>query len=137
MARDNKKENSEGEYEVEFTYYWDTDEIDEYLAKLFDDHPDTVMVTSGGKSYEGRDIKVVKISNTNFNGKKPKVFIDAGIHAREWIAPMVALYLIHQLVVNATEHAELLAFDWIILPCANPDGYQFSHDYVNHIKHLS
>ncbi|XP_055704368.1 carboxypeptidase B-like [Phlebotomus papatasi] len=129
IARESRRENTEGEYEVEFTYYWDTDEIGQFLAYLKGDYPERLIVTSGGKSYEGRDIYVVKISNTNFEGKKPKVFIDAGIHAREWIAPMVALYLIHQLVVNATEHAELLAFDWIIIPCVNPDGYQYSHDY--------
>ncbi len=30
------------------------------------------------------------------DGKKPGIWIDAGIHAREWIAPATALYFIHR-----------------------------------------
>lgn len=30
----------------------------------------------------------------NVGGEKPAIWIDAGIHAREWIAPAVALYFI-------------------------------------------
>uniref|UniRef100_A0A1B0DRJ8 Peptidase M14 domain-containing protein n=1 Tax=Phlebotomus papatasi TaxID=29031 RepID=A0A1B0DRJ8_PHLPP len=92
-----------GRSTADFSYYWQPDEI-------------------------SREILVVRISNTNFDGTKPKIFIDSGIHAREWIAPMAAVYLIHELVSHSYEHADFLECDWIIIPIANPDGYQFSHD---------
>ncbi|XP_034255172.1 carboxypeptidase B-like [Thrips palmi] len=65
----------------------------------------------------------------NRKGKaKPGIFIDAGIHAREWIAPATALYIIHQLVENATHTAKLTNdVDWHILPLMNPDGYEYCH----------
>lgn len=45
-----------------------------------------------GKSYEGRALKVIKIGVPR-QQPKPIVWIDAGIHAREWIAPATALYI--------------------------------------------
>ena len=51
----------------------------------------------------------------------------AGIHAREWIAPAVALYTISQLVENYDrwpQYADNLNF--FITPSANPDGYEYS-----------
>ena len=46
-----------------------------------------------GQSVEGKDIKVVEI----FGGGKGKIYIQAGIHAREWITTASALYLINRL----------------------------------------
>lgn len=66
--------------------------------------------------------------------------MDAGIHAREWIAPATALYLINQLVEHSSEHQDLLQdMDWYILPLVNPDGYEYSQTKVNsvHTVHAS
>ncbi|GAB0095518.1 carboxypeptidase B [Sergentomyia squamirostris] len=111
-----------------FTYYWQTPEINEYLRNLAAAHPNLVTLDLAGTSYQGREIYVLRISSTGFDGTKPKVFIDATIHAREWIAPMAALYLIEQMVLHPDQYPDLLSCDWIIIPVANPDGYQFSHD---------
>ena len=48
-----------------------------------------------GMTNEGRNIKVVKINSNNT--KLPIIFIDAGIHAREWISPASTLFLIEKL----------------------------------------
>ena len=48
-----------------------------------------------GKTGEGRDVKIVKINANNSN--LPVIFIDAGIHAREWISPAATLFLIEKL----------------------------------------
>ncbi|GAB0090382.1 carboxypeptidase B [Sergentomyia squamirostris] len=111
-----------------FTYYWQTPEISEYLNTLVSEYPDMVTLEEAGRSYEDREIMVLRISSTGFDGTKPIIFIDAGIHAREWIAPMSAIYLIEQLVENSAENLDLLACDWIIIPLVNPDGYQYTHD---------
>ncbi|XP_059613704.1 carboxypeptidase B-like [Phlebotomus argentipes] len=122
------KRRAPSETTVNFSYYWQPDEINQYLRNLAAKYPNLVTLEMAGKSYEGRDILVVRISTTNFDGTKPKIFIDAGIHAREWIAPMAALNIIHELVEHSADHADFLACDWIVIPSVNPDGYQFSHD---------
>lgn len=55
------------------------------------------------------------------------------IHAREWVTTPVTLYAIHRLVEDLrVEDRDLLEnIDWIIYPMVNPDGYEFSHDYVS------
>lgn len=50
------------------------------------------------------------------------------MHAREWISTAVATYIINQLVEKNANYTRLLdATDWIIMPVANPDGYEFTH----------
>lgn len=59
--------------------------------------------------------------------KKTKLYtLMSGMHAREWIGTAVATYILSQLIEkNATKL--LKTTDWMILPVANPDGYEFSH----------
>lgn len=50
-----------------------------------------------------------------------------GIHAREWVAPAMALYLIHRLTNDPEARAkDLDGVDWYILPVVNPDGYEYT-----------
>ncbi|KAK4877366.1 hypothetical protein RN001_009872 [Aquatica leii] len=100
--------------------------INDYLDNLALNHRDIVTVKSIGRSYEGRNMKIIQISS-NPNANKPVIFIDAGIHAREWIAPAMALYVINQLVENSGNAHLLDLVDWHILPVLNPDGYEYSH----------
>lgn len=59
------------------------------------------------------------------------MFSIAGIHAREWIAPAVAVYLLHQLVEKYEENKQVAdALDWTIIPLLNPDGYVYSMTQV-------
>ena len=55
---------------------------------------------------------------------KPAIFMDCGIHAREWVSPAFCLFALDQLV---EEQALLDQFDFYIVPVANPDGYVFSN----------
>lgn len=84
-----------------------------------------------GQTYEGRDIVALSISSGG-NGERPAVFIEAGIHAREWIAPSVALYLLNQLVENYEANKDLVdSLDWFIVPVTNPDGYEYTNTDVS------
>lgn len=58
-----------------------------------------------------------------------------GIHAREWVAPAMAVYLIHRLMRPAARSNELRGVDWHILPVVNPDGYDFSRSARAVSKH--
>lgn len=56
-----------------------------------------------------------------------KVCLLTGIHAREWISPAVALYILRQLVENKSYRTLVSDVDWYILPMINADGYEYSH----------
>lgn len=82
-----------------------------------------------GQSYEGRDLTLVKISSGGSG--KPIIFAEGGIHAREWVAPALAAYLINQLVENPDNQQYLDKVDWVILPVTNPDGYEYTFTDVS------
>merc|ERR1712228_460843 len=59
----------------------------------------------------------------------PSIFLEAGIHAREWIASAVATYLVRQLVEEYSDHPDYLdKINWYFIPSANPDGYEYSRN---------
>ena len=61
--------------------------------------PDMVKVTNVKTTYEGRQIKLVHVSlDLAETSKQPAIFIDCGIHAREWVSPAFCLYTIDRLV---------------------------------------
>lgn len=99
-----------------------------WLISLTRSYPGVVTLIEGGKSYEKRSILGVKISYLNELKQKPGIFLEAGIHAREWIAPATATYIINELLTsNNTKIRELAeSYDWYIIPHANPDGYAYT-----------
>jgi len=99
----------------------------DYLEETFD----FVTTEEIGKSYEGRALRVAKISKPqNSSVSKPAVWIDGGIHAREWVSPAATTWMLKELVENNDAHPDLLEnFDWYILPSANPDGYAYTRDH--------
>ncbi|KAJ8684202.1 hypothetical protein QAD02_019994, partial [Eretmocerus hayati] len=100
-------------------------EIMNYLYYLEKNHSDVAEVLNLGKSYENRSIIALKLSSGESN--KPALVIDAGIHAREWIAPTTALYTIKQLAENASNRYIFENIDIYIIPSLNPDGYEYTH----------
>eukprot|EP00116_Pleurobrachia_bachei_P006198 sb/3466460/ len=113
-----------------------------YLEAIANQYPDIVeLFTLTGKTYEGREIKAVKISKDVSNSdSKPLLWIDGGIHAREWISPATVMYIIDALVGNhetnlAPKIGPLLdKYQFVIAPCINPDGYEFTHTTKRRIK---
>ena len=93
-------------------------------------YPDNVKIIQAGQSYERRPIKGV---NLKFGQNKPGVFLEAGIHAREWISHTTATYLIYQLLTSTNADVRQLAesYEWYIFPCVNPDGYVYTHINVS------
>ncbi|KAK7500194.1 hypothetical protein BaRGS_00008417, partial [Batillaria attramentaria] len=91
-----------------------------------------VTLSSLGRTFQGRTTPYVRIRQKNSGDTNRSVIIvDAGIHAREWIAPAMALNIIHRLAFNPNDDPEvedlLEKFDWLIIPVLNPDGYVYSH----------
>ena len=58
---------------------------------------------------------------------KSKTIFFSGIHAREWIGPAVATYLIHMLAEDENEGSPYTSyFNFYINPVYNADGYEYS-----------
>jgi len=112
-----------------WTQYYQLDDTYRWLQSLAVKYPGVVTLIEAGKSYQGRSILGVKISFKNGQTKKPGIFLEAGIHAREWIAPATATYIINQLLTSSVTSVRDIAvnYDWYIFPHANPDGYVYTH----------
>jgi murein tripeptide amidase MpaA len=86
-----------------------------------------------GQSFEGVDMTVIKIcrGGGGCDNGKPDMYIEGGIHAREWISPATVMWLIKELVEGSGaiggEHEDLVDnLNWHILPVTNPDGYAYT-----------
>ncbi|CAH1778021.1 unnamed protein product [Owenia fusiformis] len=83
-----------------------------------------------GTSFEGRSIRGIKIGTPGTD--KRAVWVDCGIHAREWIAPATCTYFIWRLSQDYDSDAETRrlvdTYDWYIQPVVNPDGYEYTWD---------
>ncbi|CAG2163568.1 unnamed protein product [Oppiella nova] len=109
--------------------------IHSYLDAVVSKYPAVSSVISIGNSYEGRPLKVIRIGEGNENQNKPIIFIESGIHAREWISPATTQCFGQYLVQgykarNADITALLQKFDFYILPVLNPDGYS-TYEYTH------
>ncbi|XP_060597007.1 carboxypeptidase B-like [Ruditapes philippinarum] len=91
----------------------------------------TATVQSIGTSEENRDVKLIKISSPTGLAAKRGIFIDGGIHAREWVSPATVIYTIEQLAFNPKYdvgiNTLLERYDVFLVPVVNPDGYEYSH----------
>merc|ERR1719499_2798309 len=71
--------------------YHRLDSIYSWMDSMSSRFPDKVKVHVIGRTHEGREIRVVRIGKRNRrkrqSGSKPAIFIEGGIHAREWISP--------------------------------------------------
>jgi len=88
----------------------------------------TCRVYNIGNSHLGRPINVFHISRAGTNRKA--YWIDATIHAREWIAPATTLKVLDNLARRGDANAVSLTdrYDWYILVIMNPDGYSHTWD---------
>lgn len=110
----------------DFSLYWTFEEMEAWCTNLANNYPHLVQLETLIFSPGGRRIFAMRVSTGVF-GQKPIYAVEAGMHAREWVGPPTALYLLHRIVEDPATRAELLAdVDWLIIPMQNPDGYVFS-----------
>ncbi|XP_063612313.1 carboxypeptidase B-like [Penaeus indicus] len=113
---------------VTFDRYMNYEEILSYVEELPSKHTDRVNLEELGRSVEGRPIYLITINRNNNSRRteKPVIFIEAGAHAREWVSPAAALYLMERLL----ESPSLLRnAEWRVVPLLNPDGYVYSWNH--------
>jgi len=113
---------------LDFKHYHTYDEIIYFLKKWEEQYPDLIDLYSVGKSYEGRDIPQVTLTNkkTGRDTDKPAILIDACTHSQEMITSESAFWMLDYLLKNygkereITELVDSKALYFRILN--NPDG---------------
>ncbi|XP_001850988.2 carboxypeptidase B [Culex quinquefasciatus] len=120
-------ENRDG-HRMTWTAYHRLADIHEWMDYLADTYPQLCSTRTIGKSHQGRDLKVLRISNGN--PANAAIWMDGGIHAREWISPATVTYLVNALVEEWDDQPEHMRnVDWYVLPVHNPDGYEYTQQY--------
>lgn len=115
-----------------FDRYYTYDEMTAELKSLAAAYPALAKLTSLAKSFAGRDIWAVEITNpeTGPAAEKPGYYIDAQIHAEEHATSATALYAIWHLLVNYGKDEEVTRLVdsqvFYIIPRINPDGAELS-----------
>lgn len=88
--------------ELDFAHYHTYDEITAFLRKWAADYPNIVDLYSVGKSFEGREIWQITISNksTGKDTDKPAMFIEGNRHSGEVTAAESALWFAWHILSN-------------------------------------
>ena len=109
-------------------------EIHNFLKFLEMKYPHLVSIETIGKSFENRDINVIRITsnvNRNQGSSKPIFLMDGGLHSREWLSPATVLVVAYTLASQYSRNNDvkrmLDSWDIRIVPVANPDGYEYTH----------
>ena len=126
LLEESRPGNGSARGTFDWTDYYPHADLNTFIQGMADAN-DWASIIDIGQSYEGRDMKVLAI--TKAGAGAPNIWLEAGIHAREWISPAVATYLVNELVQNYAQHPDYLdKINWYFLPSANPDGYQYTFD---------
>ena len=113
---------------VAYDHFYAYDELTETLRAWAQEAPVLCTVESIGISYEGRDIWLATITNSETGPAldKPGLLIEANIHSMEWTGSTAALHLIHKLLSEyGNDERVTRALDtrvFYVIPRLNPDG---------------
>lgn len=103
-------------------------ELMDFLNRMAGEYPHLCELESAGKSYQGRDIWAVILTNkkTGCHATKPAIYIDGNHHAGEVTGSAVAVYTIEYLLENYSKNAEVKDLldtkTFYIIPRVSPDG---------------
>jgi len=118
--------------DIHFDRYYRYEELTALLQAYAEEYPSLVTVESIGRSYEGRDIWLVTVTNTATGPaeEKPAMWMDGNIHATEVSPSAACLYLLNKLTTqygdddDVTRVLDTRAF--YICPRVNPDGAELA-----------
>lgn len=113
--------------QMEWESYHTFDEIMAWMDQLLVTYPDILTDVQIGYSVEGRPLRGLKLSKAEGN---KAILIEANTHAREWITSATATHFLNELLTSTDANMVQLsnAYDWIVIPVHNPDGYVYSFE---------
>jgi len=112
----------------------------EESTKIFQDYEKEYSsffkLESIGQTWEKRDINLITISkDINSADLKPALFFTGTIHAREWIGHELAIEFTKYILENISHDVWLQKYlekaTIYMVPCANPDGYEYSRNHFS------
>ncbi len=117
---------------IRFDTYYRYADLVRFLTDWAGAHPELVRLEPVGKSYEGREIYVMRVTNyrTGSDTDKPAFWVDGNIHASELAGSMACLHLLHRLITahgkdpEVTRCLDTRAF--YVCPRVNPDGAEWA-----------
>jgi murein tripeptide amidase MpaA len=113
---------------VRFDKYYHYEDLTRILHDYAEEFPHLVTIESIGKSYENRDIWLMKVTSfaTLCDRQKPALWVDGNIHATELAASSACLYLLQTFVTGyGTDPDITRCLDtrvFYICPRINTDG---------------
>lgn len=118
--------------DIHFDRYYRYDDLSRLVHAYAEEYPHLVKIESIGKSYEGRDIWLLTVTDfsTGIAEEKPAMWADGNIHASEVSPSSACLYLLNRLTTqygkdeNITRCLGTRAF--YICPRVNPDGAEWA-----------
>jgi len=108
----------------------------QFLEDSVKKYPDLIKIESIGKTWENRDIILATISlNVEHSHLKPAMLYTGSVHAREWIGNELAVSFIEYLLENHSSNPQVLKTltknTLYIVPCLNPDGFEYSRTHFS------
>jgi hypothetical protein len=99
-------------------------------------HPDLFRVEYIGETWEKRRIMAVTLSKGMEEADaKPALFYTGTIHAREWIGVELAIafakHVLEHIDYDPQLNDLLSRATFYLVPCANPDGFEFSRTHFS------
>jgi carboxypeptidase T len=122
------------DYPPGFEEYHTYAEMERALDDAVAGYPDLVRKFSIGRSYEGREIWAVKISdNVALDEDEPEVHFECNIHAREHLTAEMCLYVLRLLTAGYGVDERITQIvdstELYLIPMLNPDGVE--HDIAS------
>ena len=116
--------------------YTSYDECVNFFKSAQKTNPNLFKVESIGKTWENREIIAVSITkDVKANEEKPALFYTGTIHAREWIGIELSLtfaqYILDHIDYDPRLNAILDRTTLYMVPCANPDGFEYSRNHFS------
>jgi len=114
--------------EISFNRYYTAEGLETLAKKLAAAHPDLISIQSIGKSYEGRDLWCMTVTDqsTGSDLEKPGFYIDGNIHSNEIQGSEIAIYTAWYLAESFGQNdfiTNLLKEKvFYIVPTINPDA---------------
>lgn len=111
-------------------------ESTQIFEKLQEQYPEHFKLESIGTTWEKREINLITISsNIKVAHERPALFYTGTIHAREWVGHELAVefasYILNNIDIDPTLQALLSNATIYMVPCVNPDGFEYSQKHFS------
>ncbi|XP_068943322.1 carboxypeptidase A4-like [Petaurus breviceps papuanus] len=126
MKYNRGKERNNGDFN--YGAYHSLEGLYREMANIAAEYPKLVSRLEIGRSFEKRPLYVLKFSTGK--GNRPAIWLNAGIHSREWITQATGIWIARKIVSDYGDEQNITSIldkiDIFLMPVANPDGYVYS-----------